>query len=114
MQVQRMSLDPKFNSDLNKVEPSILLSSPNFDARLYLRLVHQYTSYEDLIAAQSSLQGALDLRRETLKTLVKQNFDRFVNAKNSIDTVYADMRVKGMNCGDYGMRPAVAALSGTH
>ena len=108
MQVQRMSLDPKFNSE----ESSILLASPGFDPRLYLRLVHQYTSYEDLIAARESLQAALNLRRETLKSLVKQNFDRFVNAKNSIDTVYADMRVKGMNSGEFGMRPTTSALNG--
>lgn len=108
MQVQRMSLDPKFNAE----EASIVLASPTFDPRLYLRLVHQYTSYEDLIAAQENLQAALNLRRETLKSLVKQNFDRFVNAKNSIDAVYADMRVKGMNSGDFGMRPTASALNG--
>lgn len=107
MQVQRMTLDPKFNNE----ESSILLVSPGFDPRLYLRLVHQYTSYEDLIAARENLQAALDLRRETLKSLVKQNFDRFVNAKNSIDTVYADMRVKGMNSGDFGMRQTTASLN---
>jgi hypothetical protein len=125
MQVQRILNDPKYaklddtipGSDAMTAQlsstttPSLLLSSPNFDARLYLRLVHQSTSYEDLVSAQGHLEKALSLRREMLKSLVKQNFDRFVNAKNSIDTVYADIRAKGMNAGDYGMRPATAAVS---
>lgn len=90
---------------------SILLSSASFDPRLYLRLVHQYTSYEELSGAVGSLERSLAMRRETLKSLVKQNFDRFVNAKNSIDAVYADMRGKGMTGGDYGMRPATVAVN---
>lgn len=128
MQVQRVITDPKYArfeesnasgyvneaaTTTSQSAPSLLLSSSNFDARLYLRLVHQYTSYNELSQAQAHLHQALELRRETLKSLVKQNFDRFVNAKNSIDFVYADMRGKGMNSGDYGMRLTTVAVNGT-
>lgn len=114
MQVQRILLDPKYNQPLiaDSNPPSILLSSSAFDARLCLRLVHQYTSYEDLIRAGEYLKSGIEARRTVLKLLVRENFDRFVNAKNSIDSVYADMRSKGMNSGDYGMRPATASVNG--
>lgn len=114
MQVQRILMDPKYNQPLisDSIPPSILLSSPNFDARLCLRLVHQYTSYEDLIRACEQLEAGIEARRGVLKLLVRENFDRFVNAKNSIDAVYADMRGKGMNSGDFGMRPTTASVNG--
>lgn len=114
MQVQRILMDPKYNQPIiaDSNPPSILLSSSNFDARLCLRLVHQYTSYEDLIRAGEYLQKAITARKTVLKLLVRENFDRFVNAKNSIDSVYSDMRSKGMNSGDYGMRPATASVNG--
>jgi len=127
MQAQRVLTDPKYarfedsnnygsiNDAMTATSASalsLLLSSPNFDARLYLRLVHQYTSFDELVSAQDHLRDSLKLRQETLKSLVKQNFDRFVNAKNSIDSVYADMRAKGMNSGDYGMRQTTVAVNG--
>lgn len=114
MQVQRISLDPKYNQPLisDSSPPSILLNSPNFDARLCLRLVHQYTSYEDLIRAVEHLKMSFESRKSVLKLLVRENFDRFVNAKNSIDAVYADMRGKGMNSGDFGMRSTTASVNG--
>lgn len=114
MQVQRILLDPKYNSPMiaDSNPPSILLSSSNFDARLCLRLVHQFTSYEDLIKAGEFLNLGIEARKTVLKLLVRENFDRFVNAKNSIDSVYADMRSKGMNSGDFGMRPATASVNG--
>lgn len=114
MQVQRILLDPKYNQPTvpDSATPSILLSSPNFDARLCLRLVHQYTSYADLVRAIDHLNESVQTRKNVLKFLVRENFDRFVNAKNSIDSVYADMRAKGMNSGDYGMRPATASVNG--
>ena len=52
------------------------------------------------------------MRRNVLKLFVRENFDRFVNAKNSIDSVYADMRSKGMNSGDFGMRPVTVSVNG--
>lgn len=114
MQVQRIILDPKYNQPIvsDSSPPSILLSSSNFDGRLCLRLVHQYTSYEDLVRAVDHLDFSIQSRKSVLKLLVRENFDRFVNAKNSIDSVYADMRAKGMNSGDYGMRPATASVNG--
>lgn len=107
-------MDPKYNQPVisESSPPSILLASPNFDARLCLRLVHQFTAYEDLMRACEHLELGMEARRNVLKLLVRENFDRFVNAKNSIDAVYADMRAKGMNSGDFGMRPTTASVNG--
>ena len=110
MQVQRILLDPKYNQSTS-ISPSILLNSSNFDARLCLRLVHQFTAYEDLVGAVETLNSNIQSRKEVLKLLVRENFDRFVNAKNSIDSVYADIRIKGMNSGDFGMRPSTASVN---
>lgn len=114
MQIQRIIMDPKYNQPqiLESSPPSIMLTSPNFDARLCLRLVHQYTAYEDLLKSTGHLDEGIDSRKGVLKLLVRENFDRFVNAKNSIDSVYADIRAKGMNSGDFGMRPATASVNG--
>lgn len=51
---------------------------------------------------------------EGLKNLVKQNFDRFVNAKNSVEIVYADMKSRGLADGDHGLSKASNSLSRTH
>ena len=95
MRLQSMAQEAKITSAVvlddgmsaSTFSPVILLSSTNFDPQLFLRQVHQFTSYEELSQAADYLARSLALREDTLKTLVKQNFDRFVNAKNSIDGI---------------------------
>ncbi len=108
MQIQRTAQSA--SDDTN----SIIFKSPNFDARTFLRQVHLYISYEDLVGSVDYLRKGLALKNETLKNLVKDNFDRFVNAKNSIDSVYGDLRGRGMNSGDFGMRAATQAINGNN
>lgn len=90
---------------------SIIITEENFDARAFLREVHGDTSFADLVRGQRNLLQATEQRNLSLKNLVKQNFDRFVNAKNATEVVYKDMQSKRLTDSDHGMRRAVEALS---
>ena len=85
-----------------------------FDPKLFLRKVHQNTSYNDLLVGADRLRYTLDQKSEALKNLVQNNFDRFVSAKNTIDTVYNEMKSKSLNKeNDYGVRSLDIVLTGT-
>lgn len=60
------------------------------------------------------MQDTLRKGNEGLKTLVKQNFDRFVNAKNSVEIVYADMRKRGVAENDHGLTSAANIISSNY
>lgn len=93
---------------------SIVLTRENFDARLFLKTVHGDTSYADLLRGRENLMRATRHRNESLKNLVKQNFDRFINAKNSTELVFRDMQSRRLTDKDHGMRRALEALSAAY
>ncbi|KAI9294339.1 hypothetical protein K502DRAFT_365926 [Neoconidiobolus thromboides FSU 785] len=66
-------------------DPSLVFKSPKFDSRKYLSLVHKSTHYQDLILGRNYLQGEMSEREKSLRVLVKNNFDAFVSAKNTVD-----------------------------
>ncbi|KAG0296297.1 hypothetical protein BGZ96_009837 [Linnemannia gamsii] len=75
----------------------------SFNPQRYLYAVHADTSYDDLCVGVDRLKGSIDQRSSALKVLVQNNFDRFVSAKNVIDSVYDDMKEKTLNeTQDYG------------
>lgn len=90
---------------------SIIITEDNFDARAFLREVHGETSYPELLRGQRNLLAATEQRNLSLKNLVKQNFDRFVNAKNATELVYKDMQSKRVTDSDHGLRRALEALA---
>lgn len=49
-----------------------------------------------------------------MKNLVKQNFDRFVNAKNATELVFRDMQQRKLTSPDHGMRRAMDALASAY
>lgn len=78
-----------------------------------MREVHGNTEFDRLLEGRSFLQQAVRDRHGTLRQLVGQHFDRFVDAKVAIDRVHADMRERGLAQSE-GMRKsqeAVMALS---
>jgi exocyst complex component 2 len=64
--------------------------------------VHKNTPYRDLEAGLKRLQTSVEKRTETLKQLVKSNFDRFVGAKSTVDAVYRDLKAKNLDKAGYG------------
>jgi exocyst complex component 2 len=69
-------------------DAKMTLSSPSFDPRVYLVEVHGDSTAAELETGTLRLQGMVDKRTETLKALVKENFDRFVNAKDTVDGTF--------------------------
>lgn len=67
------------------IDESLKITSKNFDSSLFLRTVHANTSYADLERGMRHLESSINERTDTLRAMVKNDFDRFVNAKSSID-----------------------------
>ncbi|KAG9296285.1 hypothetical protein G9A89_014877 [Geosiphon pyriformis] len=89
-----------------------LVGTKTFNPKLFLRKVHHDTSFNDMLNGADRLRSTLDQKSEALKNLVQDNFDRFVSAKNTIDTVYNEMKVKGLNEeNEYGVRGLDTALT---
>ncbi|KAI9006936.1 exocyst complex component Sec5-domain-containing protein [Hyaloraphidium curvatum] len=74
---------------------ALKLSSKSFDPSFFLRTVHANTSVEDLERGLKFLESTIGERRDLLRAMVKKDFDRFVNAKSSIDDICRQMRLGG-------------------
>ncbi|KAI8641657.1 exocyst complex component Sec5-domain-containing protein [Parasitella parasitica] len=86
-----------------KEKTAMMIMNKKFQPRQFLLRVHKHTSYNDLVSGEERLRRDVDQRAEALKSLVHQNFDRFVSAKNTIDHVYEEMKSKQLNQQqDYG------------
>ncbi|KAG1118304.1 hypothetical protein G6F42_013231 [Rhizopus arrhizus] len=86
-----------------KEKTTMMITNKKFQPRQFLLQVHKHTAYNDLVAGEERLRRDVDQRAEALKSLVHQNFDRFVSAKNTIDHVYEEMKSKQLNQQqDYG------------
>jgi exocyst complex component 2 len=90
-----------------------LISSRDFDPKKFMVEVHKNSAYRDLEAGLKRLQVAVEKRTETLKQLVKTNFDRFVGAKSTVDAVYRDLKAKNLDKAGYGTEDFANAMNGT-
>ena len=73
-----------------------LLSSTSFSPALFLSQVHHSASIDSLVGGLDHLSQSIDQKSASLKVLVEANFERFVRAKATIDSVYKEMRDQGM------------------
>lgn len=73
-----------------------MLSSTSFSPAAYLSHLHQTASTEDLMQGLDFLSKSIAEKSASLKVLVESNFERFVRAKATIDTVYTEMRTQGV------------------
>ncbi|KAJ5744711.1 hypothetical protein N7533_009581 [Penicillium manginii] len=73
-----------------------LLSSTSFSPALFLSQAHHSDSIESLIDGLDHLSQSIDQKSASLKVLVEANFERFVRAKATIDSVYKEMRDQGV------------------
>jgi hypothetical protein len=69
--------------------PSILPTSPDFDAILFLTLVHRHASYQELLDSISRLSRRTDNQVERLQNFVRDNFALFIKCSEGID-IFAD------------------------
>ncbi|PJF18349.1 Exocyst complex component sec5 [Paramicrosporidium saccamoebae] len=98
-------------SQLDVPSVSIVVTNANFDPRSFLKEIHGDTDFDSLVRGRHNLESASYQRNESLKNLVKQNFERFVNAKNSTELVFKNMQQRRLTDQDHGMRKAIEAAS---
>ncbi|KAB8078152.1 exocyst complex component Sec5-domain-containing protein [Aspergillus leporis] len=72
-----------------------LLSSTSFSPALFLSQAHSDASIKSLLNGLEFLSRSIDQKSASLKVLVEANFERFVRAKATIDSVYTEMRNQG-------------------
>lgn len=72
-----------------------LLSSTSFSPALFLSQTHSSASIRSLVQGLEHLSQSIDQKSASLKVLVEANFERFVRAKATIDSVYTEMRNQG-------------------
>lgn len=72
-----------------------LLSSTSFSPALFLSQAHSDASIKSLLSGLDFLSRSIDQKSASLKVLVEANFERFVRAKATIDSVYTEMRNQG-------------------
>lgn len=65
---------------------AVLIDSPDFSPTEYLRRVHGQTSFQNLKNGMVHLRELIAQEEALLKDILKSNFDRFVNAKGTIDS----------------------------
>lgn len=90
-----------------------MLSSTTFNPALYLSHVHQTASTDDLLRGLDFLSRSIEQKSASLKVLVESNFERFVRAKATIDTVYTEMRTQGVEATRLSQMPAAGGGTGS-
>lgn len=81
--------------DDNRLRNRFLLSSTSFSPALFLSQAHSSASIQSLLQGLEHLSRSIDQKSASLKVLVEANFERFVRAKATIDSVYTEMRNQG-------------------
>ncbi|KAL2871771.1 exocyst subunit SEC5 [Aspergillus lucknowensis] len=81
--------------DDTRLRNRFLLSSTGFSPALFLSQVHSDASIQSLADGLNTLSRSIDQKSASLKVLVEANFERFVRAKATIDSVYTEMRNQG-------------------
>ncbi|WIA14506.1 hypothetical protein OEZ85_003026 [Tetradesmus obliquus] len=70
----------------------LLPSEEGFDPEAYLAIFHEASSAPQLAQGLRVLEHELGERTGQLKQLVKQNFERFISCKTTIDDIYVKLR----------------------
>lgn len=78
-----------------RLRSRFLLSSTTFSPALFLLQTHSSASTQSLLEGLDFLSRSIDQKSASLKVLVEANFERFVRAKATIDSVYTEMRNQG-------------------
>ncbi|GAB4814736.1 hypothetical protein N2152v2_001782 [Parachlorella kessleri] len=76
----------------NLVRNKVLPASEQFDPELYLKVIHSDTTVQELSRGLHNLKLQLSEHTGQLKALVKENFERFISSKNTIDDIYAKLQ----------------------
>lgn len=72
----------------------LLTTSPGFDPWMYLGTVHANRTKEDLRRGGNVLDETLQQRTGQLRHLVKENFQRFIACKSTIDDIHIKLQAR--------------------
>jgi hypothetical protein len=61
------------------------INKPEFNSKKFLQLIHSDTPKQELIRGNEKLQHKMKEQSQSLRSLVKSNFDGFVGAKSTVD-----------------------------
>ncbi|UPQ98162.1 subunit Sec5 of exocyst complex [Chloropicon primus] len=81
-----------FSHGSSREDPSLLASSDSFDPKKYLGRVHRNSSQADLQKGQLYLTKQLNEGKDQRMLLVKENFERFIKCKNTIDDIHSKLQ----------------------
>ncbi|RKP33674.1 exocyst complex component Sec5-domain-containing protein, partial [Dimargaris cristalligena] len=103
--------DPDLLAQEREMKSKLSASNRKFHPRQFLYEVHKETPYPELETGLKNLRYAVNQRSEALKTLVQNNFDRFVAARNKIDVLDNEIRAKDVDSDHtYGTAPLDGTL----
>ncbi|PYH98547.1 exocyst complex component Sec5 [Aspergillus ellipticus CBS 707.79] len=107
LKTRGLSLDEE-----SRLRNRFLLSSTSFSPALFLSQAHSDASIRSLLDGLDFLSRSIDQKSASLKVLVEANFERFVRAKATIDSVYTEMRNQGKK--EYLLNPQMNRRSVGH
>lgn len=87
------------SGNIEEYRQQVMPTQDSFEAAIYLAILHGDTTLSDLKTGQANLKFEVSERTGQLKDLVKDNFERFISCKSTIDDIH--MRLRKAE-GDYG------------
>lgn len=94
----------------NQLIDKLLISNENFVPKSFLLHFHRHTSYSSLVQGIDRLKRATSSQELNLHALVRDNFDRFVRAKNATENLAN--KLKKDNLTSSGMAKEVLLVRG--
>jgi hypothetical protein len=93
-------------------DPRLLPSSPSYDPEIHAVAAYKDIPWVDLIRGLERLRSEVRQHTGQLKSLVKENFDRFLSSKDTVDDIAVRLKAaeaeKG--AGVHGATPAEVAM----
>ncbi|KAA6419700.1 MAG: hypothetical protein FRX49_10424, partial [Trebouxia sp. A1-2] len=89
----------ELSGNLSDYRHKVMPTQDSFEPELYLAIMHGDTSLSDLKTGRANLKFEVSERTGQLKDLVKENFERFISCKSTIDDIHVRLRKAE---GDYG------------
>lgn len=92
----------------NHLVDKLLISNENFSPKSFLLQFHRHTSYSSLVQGIDRLKRATTLHDLNMHALVRDNFDRFIRAKNATESLAS--KLKKDNLTSSGMAKEILLL----
>ena len=75
----------------------LMIYHPHFDALSFLLKVHSDTSYQDIMHGMKKLEKDFEENKDELRTLIRNHFDQFILAQQTVEALNIEMKKKYSN-----------------